>query len=306
MNISIVVPVYNAESSLPVLVERLHQVMKEHDFSYEAIFVDDGSKDASWDTLLKLREQYTALKLVRLATNCGQHNALLAGLNQARGKIVITMDDDLQNPPEEIPKLIAPLLQGFDLAIGAYLEKHHARARNIAGNMIDGVIRHIFHLPPSFQLTSFRAASAEVVRNACEIAGGYPYITAMLLANSKSCTNVQVTHEKRHFGHSNYTLKRSLVLAMNLLFSYSTYPIWLVLAATLFSFAIAFAFGMYVLIVALIYQRFAPGWASTVVIVSLFSAMTLFCLSIFGLYLMRLSQQILHVKRPYRIKDIHE
>lgn len=305
--LSIVIPVYNSEATLSQLIGRLQAVLEPRYPDHEIVLVDDASRDGSWTALEQLKaERGSRLRIARLLVNRGQHNAILCGLNLSRGEIVITMDDDLQNPPEEIPKLVDAIQRGFDLAIGAYDSKKHSRFRNLGGRFVDGVLRGIFQLPKDFQLTSFRAARRSVVENACRMGGVFPYITAMLFANASSYINVPVRHDPRGHGRSNYNLHRSLRLATNLLFSYSSYPVWAVLFMTALTFLFSTLFGLITLFRALSQDIAVPGWASTVVIVSLFNAITMLGLTIFGVYLARISQQLTRSRQPYVIRDLHD
>lgn len=223
--ISIVIPVYNSSASLDDLAARLHTVLTKMNCDYEIVLVDDCSPDQSWHILRDLKKKYgKTLKIAKLLVNSGQHNAILCGLYLSTGTIIITMDDDLQNPPEEIPRLVEAIDRGFDLVIGAYDSKKHSSIRRTSGGLVDWTLRKIFGLPKEFQLTSFRATTRVVVNNVCQMGGVFPYITAMMLCNASRYTNVLVRHDPRPFGKSNYTLKRSFRLAANLIFSYSPYP----------------------------------------------------------------------------------
>ncbi len=305
--ISVVIPVYNSAESLPILTERLHRVLSALGRDFEIVFVDDRSRDNSWRVLEQLKAQYgKSLRIARLLVNSGQHNAVLCGLYLSTGAVVITMDDDLQNPPEEIPRLVAAIDQGYDLAIGAYDSKKHTRVRNLGGDMIDWLLRRIFNLPPDFQLTSFRAAKRVVVDNVCQMGGVFPYITAMMFSNASNYVNVPVRHDPRLYGRSNYNLNRSLRLAANLIFSYSSYPLQFVMVLCLLAFFVSVTFGTITIVRAFLADITVPGWASTVVIVSFFNALTLLGLVIFGVYISRISQQITRTRLPYTISELHE
>jgi glycosyltransferase involved in cell wall biosynthesis len=305
--ISVVIPVYKSEESLPILVPRLEEVFSAMNREAELVLVDDASPDNSWAVLKGLKEKYGKfLRIARLLKNQGQHNALLCGLSLSQGNLIVTMDDDLQNPPEEIPKLIQAAENGFDLVVGAYDNKKHTTVRNAGGRLIDWVIRRIFNLPDGFQLTSFRVAKRAVVDNVLQMSGVFPYLTCMLLSNASSYTNVAVRHDPRKFGKSNYNLKRSLYLAANLIFSYSSYPLYFVGLLCLLAFALSILIGLKVFFNTLVYGAAVPGWASTVVIVSFFNALILLCLSIFGLYLLRLNQQITRARVSYTISELYE
>jgi polyisoprenyl-phosphate glycosyltransferase len=305
--ISIVIPVFRSAESLEILVTSLITVLKRMNRRYEIILVDDCSPDNSWNVLKTLKMRYEEdLKIVRLLVNSGQHNAILCGFNLSSGNVVVTMDDDLQNPPEEISKLIEGVDKGFDLVIGAYDSKKHTTARNLAGRMFDKLLKWIFGLPRNFQLTSFRATKGQVAKRACQMGGVFPYITAMLLSNSATYKNVYVRHDPRPFGRSNYTLKRSFLLAFNLIFSYSSYPLFFVGALCLFAFFVSIILGTITAYSALVYGTSVPGWASTVVIVSFFNGFIMLCLVIFGVYISRLSQQITRTRQPYTVSEIYE
>ncbi len=305
--ISIIVPVYRSEQSLRMLVARLLEVFKNMNWSAEIVFVDDASPDNSWRVLKELKSQFgQTIKIARLLTNRGQHNATLCGFSLATGDILITMDDDLQNPPEEIPKLVEAVERGYDLVIAAYDSKKHAALRNTSGRLIDWIIRRIFGLPRGFQLTSFRAAKRIVVSSALQMSAVFPYITCMLLSNASNYANVPTRHDARVFGKSNYNLKRSMLLATNLIVSYSAYPLLLVGFLCILAFAISILLAARAVYQTLVYGVSVPGWASTVVIVSFFNALILLSLSIFGLYLLRINQQITRTRVSYTVSELYE
>jgi len=304
--ISIVIPVYNSSKSLPELLERLHATLEEED-KFEIILVDDASIDDSWTILEGLKaSRFPALRLVQLSKNAGQHNALLCGFSLAKGEIVVTMDDDLQNPPEEVPKLLAKAREGFDLVVGAYDSKEHSRSRNSAGQIVDQTIRWIYRLPRGFQLTSFRAIRSTVIRNVCQMNGVYPYITTMILSHASSYANVAVRHESRRYGRSNYTLKRCLLLVVNLLLNYSSIPVYFVSLLSLLFLCISGGFGVLVVIRTLLQGSSVPGWTTLVGLISLLQSVTLFCLFICTFYLSRINQQLSRSKVSFTISRISD
>lgn len=305
--LSVVIPVYCSEKGLPILTSRLICVLQSLGPNYEVIFVDDGSTDDSWRVLLALKEQYgTPVRIIRLLRNGGQHNAILCGFVHAQGDIIITMDDDLQNPPEEIPKLVQAIHDGFDLAIGAYDSKKHSKIRNLSGELIDELQRRIYHIPNDFQLTSFRAIRKRVVEHVCQMGGAFPYITCMLFANASSYINVPVRHDCRIVGNSNYTFRRSIKLAANLMLGYSQYPLYFVALCCLVAFIFCLCFSIFVLVKTIVSGSPVPGWASTVMIITTFSAINLGALVIALLYITRINQQITQTRRNYAIAEIRE
>ena len=304
--ISVVIPAYRSRDSLPILVERLEAVLGQPDQEFEIIIVDDCSPDDTWEVLKALKKSHRRLKIVRLLKNSGQHNAILCGFSIARGEIVVTMDDDLQNPPEEIPKLLAAINDGYDLAIGSYDSKKHSMGRNLGGTLVDDAQRRIFNLPNDFQLTSFRAARKIVVDNVVAMGGVFPYVTSMLLSHTARYINVPVHHEARRFGQSNYNLKRSLLLAFNLFLSYSSYPLYFVIALCIA--ALGLSMGLSVLVVLRsIYEGTAvPGWASTITAISFFNGLILLALVVHSFYLSRLNQQITRSRVGFTIGELHD
>ena len=301
---SVVIPVFKSQKSLDELIRRIIVILPKNNRTAEVICIDDNSPDKSWQVLLKLKKRFPKLlRIARLIKNFGQHNAILCGMSMAEGEVIITMDDDLQNPPEEIPKLVAAIENGFDLCVGSYLSKKHDIVRNASGGLVDKVIRSIFGLPKNFQLTSFRAVRRSVVLNVKEMGGVYPYVTAMLLSHASRYTNVEVRHDPRKHGVTNYNLGQSLRLAGNLLLSYSTLPVKMVGFACFIAFTFSLLFGTFVLFSALLEGAAVQGWASTVVILTFFNALILLCLFIFSIYLSRINQQLTRSRASFTIAE---
>lgn len=305
--VSIVIPVYRSAASLEELIARLMAVIAALPGGGEIVLIDDCSPDQSWQVLTALKQAHPQhLRIARLQRNSGQHNAILCGFSVARGEVIVTMDDDLQNPPEEIPKLLEKIDQGYDLVIGAYQEKQHSAARNASGGLVDRVIRWMFALPSDFQLTSFRAVRRPVVDNVKQMGGVFPYVTTMLFSHTSKYSNTLVRHDPRKHGTSNYNLSRSVRLAANLLMSYSTLPVMLVGVLCLTAFAFSVLFGSFVLVRALMLGSPVAGWASTIVVLSFFNATTLLCLFIFALYLSRMNQQLTRSRVSFTIAELHD
>jgi hypothetical protein len=178
--------------------------------------------------------------------------------------------------------------------------------RNLGGTLVDDAQRRIFNLPNDFQLTSFRAARKIVVDNVVAMGGVFPYVTSMLLSHTARYINVPVHHEARQFGQSNYNLKRSLLLAFNLFLSYSSYPLYFVIALCIA--ALGLSMGLSVLVVLRsIYEGSAvPGWASTITAISFFNGLILLALVVHSFYLSRLNQQITRSRVGFTIGELHD
>jgi len=304
-SVSVVIPTFKSTNSIPILLSELERVLSSHFSEFEVVVVDDCSPDNTWQMLKEKKASRPFLKIARLLRNSGQHNALLCGFSIATGDVVITMDDDLQNPPDEIPKLVQGIESGYSLVIGAYDSKKHTMGRNLGGSLIDSLLRSIYGLPEDFQLTSFRAMQKSLVRNVVSMRGVFPYITCMLLSHTSSFTNVAVEHRMRAFGETNYNLKRSLRLALNLIFSYSAYPMYATIVLCLFAMTVSAALGLFVLWSFLTADGTPPGWASTVFSISFFNGLVLSVLVVHNVYLMRLNQLVTQTRVSYTVDEFH-
>lgn len=311
VDVSIVIPVYRGEKALPELVERLEKTLQETTRSFEVIFVDDRSPDKSWRVLKTLKAEKSVargwMRLVRLLKNAGQHNALLCGLSRATGDIVITMDDDLQHPPEELPKLMAPLLEDedVDLVVGSYPAEARQGVSILGGRMIDATLRRIFKLPSTFVLTSLRAMRGVVAREAAQMTGAYPYVTAMVLSHSTTCRNVEVIHKPRSHGVSNYSFMKNARLSFNLLLNYSSYPLYAMATLCIVSLTVFGGLAVWVLKISLARET-VPGWASTFVTLSFSNTVITLSLFIMFLYVVRMSSQIARSRISYAIAETDE
>lgn len=306
MKVSVAIPVYNSEKTLRLLVPRLIEAIRGMGHTSEIVCVDDRSRDASWTVLQELKAVHPGLKIARLARNSGQHSAVLCALTLSTGDIVVTMDDDLQHPPEEVPKLVRAVEDGPELVIGAYDDKKHSAFRNLGGRMVDSVLRRIFKLDSSIELTSFRAMSRPLVDRVKATYSAYPYITALLLSHSSSFSNVSVRHAPRQEGKSNYNLTKSLKLAATLIFTYSSYPAIFITALCAFVFVLLLAYSAYILHMAVVGGTSMPGWASTILAVTFLNGLVLLGLALLSFYISRMYLQISGLRSAFSIERIHE
>lgn len=225
--------------------------------------------------------------------NYGQHTAVLCGLQQSRGAWVITMDDDLQNPPEEIRHLIATAAAGgHDLVMGSYRQKRHPFHRRLGSRLINWMNEGIFGKPKDLAVTNFRLIRRDVVDRVCAHRTIFPYINGLVLLYSVRRANVQVEHHPRAEGGSSYNLVRILRLVFVILFSYSGFPLQLVAASGLVLAAASFLIGAGFLIRGLIVTSAVPGWTSLVTLMAFFNSFVFLMLSMLGEYVVRLQQQI--------------
>jgi len=221
LDISVVIPVYNSANSLDKLYRRLSSSLRELCPVYEIILVDDGSTDASYKEMCRLHQQDTRVKAISLKRNYGQQNALMCGLSYSKGQIAITMDDDLQNPPEEIEKLVKKLEEGYDVVYGIPVKKKHSFYRNLGAVMRDCLFNIICNKPGSIRLSSFRAMKKSLVGEILKDRTAFVYISAITFRYSVKAANVCVKHDDRIYNSSGYTPARLAKLFFMLMVYYS-------------------------------------------------------------------------------------
>lgn len=290
-SISIVIPVYRSGPMLQELYQRLHAVLSSLTDHWEIILVDDASNDGTFSRMLELRDRDNRVKLVRFARNMGQHHATLCGLQRASGDYVFTMDDDLQNPPEEIPKFITKIDEGYDLVIGRISGgKKHAWWRNIASAAMQALVSKILGKPKDIDLTPLKCMSRRTLKGITAFTRTHVYIPALMLSatpRDRIC-NIPVAHHPRLVGRSNYTLSKLFKVISYLLINYSRLPLRLVTAWGFFLSIASISYAFYIIIEVLIYGAKVSGWPSLAVLVSFLSGNILLCMGILGEYVGRL------------------
>ncbi len=304
LDLSIVVPVYNSAATLVLLLERLSRVLAAITQRYEVVLVDDGSRDDSWKIIQSLLPMYPEhLVAVQLMRNYGQHNALMCGLNLARGAYVVTMDDDLQNPPEEIPKLLACIReQGHDLVYGCPSNRNHAGWRNLGASIVWHFYRTVFHNPVT--PTPFRIMRLQLARSVMFYDLNFTYLDGLLAWCTSRIGNVEVEHHARGQGRSGYSLSKLVGLALNLYTNFSLIPLQIVSALGLVTAASGFLVGIYYLFQFVASSIVVPGFASTIIAILVLGGAQLLALGVIGEYLGRLHLNV-NRKPQYVIRHLN-
>lgn len=303
MKYSVVIPVYNSAAIVGLTIDRTVAFFSHSPHDYEIILVNDGSRDDSWRIIAEKARANPRIVAINLLQNYGQHAANLCGFRASSGDYVVTMDDDMQNPPEEIQHLINTAAEGYDLVIGQFRQKQHALYRRLGAMLIRTINRRIFKADKDLVLTNFRLIRKDVIERICNYQTSYPYISGLALMFSNHRTNVLVEHLPRAAGKSTYSLWKILKLVSTLLFNYSSYPLRLVASIGVTISGLGFALGLYYLIFSLVVGVQVPGWTTLVVLLSFFNGVTILILSMIGEYCVRLINQV-SSSASYHVKDI--
>ena len=298
---SVVVPVFNEEASLEPLYKRLTNVMRSLGKAYEIIFVDDGSRDSSFQVLRGLHEKDRNVKVIRFTRNFGQQPAILAGFRAARGEVVITMDADLQNPPEEIPKLLAKLDEGYELVFGVLRERKHNAFRRTGSRFARWVLARILPVEAS-DLSGFRALRSCAVAGLESLNEKSKFIDGLLCWMGYRVGTVEVRHEARHSGKTKYTPFRLVSLWLDMIVSFTEVPLKLAIVGGLLLGAFGAALALFYLVRYLLHGFGVPGFATIVILITAFAGVQLLVIGILGEYIGRMSKEIKN-KPEYVVRD---
>jgi glycosyltransferase involved in cell wall biosynthesis len=284
---SIVIPVYNSEQVVGSTISRILEVFGGAGLRHEIILVNDGSRDRSWDVIAERARTTPNVVAVNLLRNYGQHHANLAGMREATGDYVITMDDDLQNPPDQALLLIDKAMEGHDVVFGRFERKQAPGYRRIGSKLINVVNRRVFAQPPDLAVSNYRILRRDVVDRICSSRTAHPYITGQALLYSSNAADVLVRHDARPVGRSNYSLRRIVTLVFVILFSYSLFPLRAAATGGFVVAALSFLLGAFYLVRSLFVDTPVPGWTTIAVLLSLFSGVIIALLSMLGEYVVR-------------------
>jgi glycosyltransferase involved in cell wall biosynthesis len=301
--VSVVCPTYNNEASLPQLVERLHRTLGALSRPHEIVLVNDGSRDRTWDVVSAICATDPLVVGICLSRNYGQHNALLCGIRRARYRTTVTIDDDLQNPPEEIPTLLEALGDECDVVYGTPGSERHGLWRNLASQVTKIALQDVMGASVARQVSAFRVLRTDVREAFAEYRAPYVSIDVLLTWGTNRFKAIPVSHEPRTIGTSNYTFRTLTTHALNMMTGFSVRPLQLAsmigFAFTIFgTCALAYVIGRY-----LLQGGSVPGFAFLASTVAIFSGAQLFSLGIIGEYIARIHLRTMD-RPPYAVREM--
>jgi len=286
--VSVVIPVYNSALTLSTLIRRLTAALEQLGLVHEIILVNDGSADGSWEQIVALSTEYEVLRGINLMRNYGQQNALLTGIRAANYEVIVTMDDDLQHPPEEIAKLLDKLADGYDVVYGTPQKQQHGFRRDIASQLSKLALQSVVGAQIARNASAFRAFRTQVRDAFADYQGPFVSIDVLMTWGTTRFAAIPVRHDARPIGVSGFTFRKLVTHALNMMTGFSTLPLQL---ASLIGFAFTlFGLGVLVYVVGryLIQGGSVPGFTFLASVIAIFSGAQLFALGIIGEYLARM------------------
>jgi undecaprenyl-phosphate 4-deoxy-4-formamido-L-arabinose transferase len=285
--VSVVIPVYNAATTVRPLVEGLEQELAGQ-CELEVVLVNDGSQDNSDEICRSLASGHSWIRFVNLSRNFGEHNAVLAGLDHCSGDCAVIVDDDFQNPPSEVIKLVRKLQEGYDVVFSRYAVKQHNPLRNLGSRFNNAVASVMLKKDRRLYLSSFKVINRFLIDQILEYRGPYPYVDGLILRVTDNYATQLVEHRPRSQGRSNYTLGKLVNLWMNMLTNFSILPLRIASIVGLTVAVMGFLGAILVVVERLRDPSLPVGWASVAVLVAVLSGVQLFSLGMIGEYLGRL------------------
>lgn len=287
IRISIVIPVFGSERVLPELVSQVNAVMQAQRWRYEIILVCDQSPDKSWDVIKQLTRNYPSVRGILLRINAGQHNALMAGLAQAKGQIVVTMDDDLQHAPSDIPSLVARIEEGYDVAYARFRTRKHPPWKILGSRLTNAVAGFLMNKPPDLYLSPFRAFKSVIRDEVCRYQGPYVYLDGLILSVTRHIATVDVDHHDRFAGESRYGFRKSVSLWLKLATNFSIFPLRMTSLFGMLMAGVGFLSAVLLIIQKFTLDLMPVGWSSLIVTVLIIGGIQLLALGVLGEYLGR-------------------
>ncbi len=302
--LSIVIPVYRGAKTIPTLAQELAETLPTIAEAYEVIMVEDDGGDESWSVIQDLSERHPWLRGIKLMRNYGQHSALLCGIRAARHDVIVTMDDDLQHPPGEIPKLLRELEQGADVVYGVPEARQHSSGRNLGSALVRFALSRAMGVEAARNASAFRAFRTHLRQAFAAYHSPYVAIDVLLSWGTVRFGAAEVVHRARTVGTSGYNLRKLAQLALTMLTGFSALP--LRLASYLGFFLTLFGAGLLVYIVPVrlwIFGYDVPGFTFLASMISIFSGAQMFTIGIIGEYMARIHFRLMD-KPAYAV--LHE
>jgi len=296
MLISIIVPVYKSSESIKELANQIFELEKGLDFVFELIFVNDSPNfKPTQEALKSINFQYPDVLVINLRKNQGQHIALLVGISKAKGDYIITMDDDLQHPVKEIPRLVNALQGDEDIevifALPSYAQKKHSVWRNVASFILNKIDVLFLAKPKGLVKSSFKIFTKEIGRLAVSTHNAMPSLSSIIIKLTDNIVNIEVEHNARVYGKSNYSLSKLISLSLNNILHYSSLPLKMIGVTGV----IGLLFSIVFIAITIIRKFFLgitfPGYTSTVSLISFFGGLNLFGIGLIGEYLIRIIKE---------------
>ena len=293
-SLAVVVPVYNSEQSIGRLVDKLVEELDPQVETLEIVLVNDGSTDGSHQAIRECYARHPAIvKYIRLARNFGEHNAVMCGLRNVSAEAAVIVDDDFQNPPEEIMKLVTKLSMGFDVVYSEYAQKRHSHFRNLGSKFNNWMATRLLGKPHDLYLSSFKALNKFLIDTILRYDGPYPYIDGLILRSTNSIGTALCEHRARATGQSNYNLIRLLRLWLNMFTSFSLKPLRIATVLGIVMSGVGFLMAIYFLFsritgIVFLHHEIPPGWASIIISIVIFSGVQLCILGVIGEYIGRI------------------
>jgi len=301
---SVVSAVYNSEGSLKLLYERLDYVFRNLGVGWELILVNDCSKDRSWDVIKDIVSTYFNVTGVNLMNNFGQQGALMCGFKLVSGDYVLTVDDDLQHIPEEIPKLIKTLETGnYDVVYAQFPKRSYAWYRNFGSRLVNKLLGKITGL--NYEISQFKLFRRSVIDRIVKFPQPNVMNDVLIkdVVHKNRIGHCNVQHQERPIGKSNFNFKKLSIYAFNMIFNFTIWPLRLASILGLFFSVVSFLVGIYFLIYNLVYGSPVLGWTSLILTITFFSGVILFVLGILGEYMGRIFLNLNH-KPQYVIREV--
>ncbi|MCK5681069.1 glycosyltransferase family 2 protein [bacterium] len=287
-SLSIIIPCYNSAASIAELIDETTVAMQAHDLEWEAILVNDGSRDQTWNEIKKIAACNPRVKGINLARNFGQHNALFAGIMAAANEFVVTIDDDLQHPPAEIPKLLAEARKGYDLVYGIPQEDQHGHFRNLTSLGMKYILEKSLDVHLASDTSAFRLFRRDLREAFRSYIGPFVDIDAILFWGTQRVGTMTVDHRRRKYGDSNYSLTSLIGHTIKMVVSFSQVPLRISAMIGFLFLMFGSLLTLYVIANYFLYDSNIEGFTFITVIILLFSGAQLFAIGIVGEYVGRL------------------